>query len=179
MSNYKNCFWFFLFFNLSINAQKNSICLTATNKYGDCVSSGIFSSKTAFEIKIDQKKCELQNAGNPEACALCKKNVSGNQEVCSVIGYCGDGNNYIGINGKTYLMKRMGKVPKKYPYLTGDFVAKGFKIGIERTKLIEKEFFDDSSSKEENIMTYSYEVLITIKKGSKIRKVKAIAREGI
>jgi hypothetical protein len=136
---------------ISANAQKGKLFLTQVNKEGDCVSSGIFSSKS----KLDSTK------------------------ICSITEWCGDNQMYIGLNGITYQLERIGKRPTKYPYLTGTFKNKSLVVVIQKTKLTEKLFFDETSKSEENIMNYSYEVLITIKKGKKIVKIKAEASEGI
>jgi hypothetical protein len=86
---------------------------------------------------------------------------------------------YIGINGITQQLKRIGKRPSEYPYLIGVYKSKNFIVSIHKTKLIEKLFFDKNSKNEANEMTYKYEVLITIKSSNKTKKLKGYAYEGI
>jgi hypothetical protein len=137
--------------NLMVNAQKADIVLTEANKHGDCVSSGIYTSKNKFYFA----------------------------KYFSIVEWCADGKMYIGINGITQQLKRIGKRPSEYPYLIGVYKSKNFIVSIHKTKLIEKLFFDKNSKNEANEMTYKYEVLITIKSSNKTKKIKGYAYEGI
>ena len=169
----------FSFFSINVFSQTNEIFLTALNKQGDCVSSRIYILKSDFEKRLDIKKCENQNKGNQNLINICIGNLANNSETDAIISYCGDGIEYIGIDGKTLILKRIGKNPSEYSQFIGDYTTRNYKVQIKKIKEIAVEYFENEPKIKENIMSYSCEVLITITKGKTSKTFKGRTSEGI
>ena len=169
----------FSFFSINVFSQTNEIFLTTTNKHGDCVSSKIYILKSDFEKRLDTKSCQNQNKGNQNAINICIENVENQTETDAIVSYCGDGIEYIGIDGKTLVLKRISKKPTEYSQFIGNYAAGNYKVQIKKIKEIAVEYFENTPKNEENIMSYSCEVLITISKGKTSKTYKGRTSEGI
>jgi hypothetical protein len=137
---------------------------------GDCVSSRIETTKTAFNHEQDKQYC----LGEKE----CTENTSKENTVTFFTDRCGldQGDYFIGINGKEYKLKRISGDPKKEPYLTGKFSGDGFVVDIKSVKMIKKILQEGSKTDVEDA---EYEVDVTISKGKLKQKVKAILWFGV
>ncbi len=154
---------------------KEPLTLTTTDRTGDCVHSGITTKKPQLEHNLDKQFCIDGNTGNNEAIAQC---VAVKSEVEAEPFYhdCGDNQNYIGINNKTYQLKRIGKEPTHGPFLMGSYETDGIKVEVKKIRLLERNPDVDDA---EYYETLKYEVWLIVTKDKTTTKIKGILDEGL
>ena len=164
---------------------KEPLWLTSTDQHGDCISWHIYSPKTAFERdNMDKPYCTDNNLGDADKINSCIENASQQQTVRSFLNFCGNGITYIGLNGQTFALKRLGSAPKQHPFLVGRYIGKNtlgqkLLVEIKQTRLVTKSYQDDTSTADDNILEYKSEVMMTIKSGNQTQKFKGLLDESI
>lgn len=167
-------------------SQKDAGKLIATtvSKGGDCISSAIYRNKSSYELNVlDKKQCVEDNKDNKMAETECMEYEKYHKEIKFFIDYCGEEANtspfYIGINGKTYHLNRVGKSPTKLPYLVGDYSGHGFKVRVKFIRILKETYAEGARKKDEgSVDEYQYESLVIIVKDGVTQKVKGVADEG-
>ncbi len=173
LSHLISLIWLTCLLATQVTQAKEPIWLTSTNKHGDCVSLNIDTPKTNFERNhMDKTYCAENNTGDAASMDACLKHLNQQQTSRSFVHFCGDGVPYIGINGKTYALNRVGKAPTQHPYLVGRYAGKNaagqpLQVEVRQIRLLTKTYQDDTSTADDNILDYKSEVELTIKSGSK------------
>ncbi len=163
-----------LLFNALAQATE-PLSLTTTDRHGDCVHSGISTKKTLLEHKLDKKYCADWNVNNIEAVSQCIANRSANKAEPFYYD-CGDNQNYIGLNNKTYQLRRIGVEPSQPPFLIGKYQSDKLKVDVKKIRLLERIPDVDNA---EYYETLKYEVWLIVTKDKTTTKIKGILDEGI
>lgn len=163
-----------LFFNALAQADE-PLSLTTTDRHGDCIHSGISTKKSQLEHTLDKAFCVKWNAENHGVLAQCIA-IKSNTKAEPFYHDCGDDQNYIGINNKTYLLKSIGKPPTRQPFLIGSFKADDIKVQVKKIRLLEREPDVDNA---EFYETLKYEVWLIVTKDKITTKIKGVLDEGI
>lgn len=154
---------------------RDPLSFTTTDRHGDCVHSGISTKKSLLEAHIDKQYCADGNIGNPDAIAQCIANKS-QSEAEPFYHDCGDNQNYIGLNNKTYPLKRIGKEPTHQPFLIGNYKGDDIKVEVKKIRLLERApDIEDAEYYE----VLKYEVWLIVTQGKSTTKIKGILDEGI
>ncbi len=126
-----------LFFSTLAQADE-PLSLTTTDRHGDCIHSAVSTKKSQLEHTFDKAYCVKWNAEKDAVLAQCIA-IKSELEAEPFYHDCGNDQNYIGINGKTYLLKQVGKSPTQQPFLIGSFKSDGIKVQVEKIRLLERE----------------------------------------
>lgn len=164
-----------LFLSSSFAQATEPLTLTTTDRTGDCVHSGISTKKSQFEHNLDKKFCTDANIGNNDVIAQCIA-ISSEVEAEPFYHDCGDNQNYIGLNNKTYQLKRIGKEPTKQPFLLGKYDGEGFNVEVKKISLLKREPDIDNADYYE---TLKYEVWLIVTKDKITTKIKGVLDEGL
>lgn len=166
---------------LTTKTPQKVLNLTSVNKHGDCVSSGIDTTKSNMENVQDQQRCLDHAPQDSIAFNDCMKYVAAHQTVRSLINFCGADHSpyFIGINGATYALEKLDGQPTKHPYFTGKFVGKGLKVQVSNLGLIMKTYQDNSSQDEDNIEQIKFNVNIDVELDGTRASFKGILDEGL
>ncbi len=132
---------------------------------GDCVADRIQTRKTAYNMAADRQYCVNGNAGNSEKIKTCLTNSSYNEHVVFFTNRCSD-EYYLGLNGTEYTLKRLANRNKYYTPLIGSFYGKGLKVEVKGIRLSRKEYEEGSK----DVLSGTYDVLITVHKGKVVKK---------
>lgn len=149
---------------LTAKSPQKPLILTTTNKHGDCVSSGIDTAKSSFEITSDQQQCAENHPQDSAARNACIQHVSVPQTVRSLINYCGAENSpyFIGINGITYALEKSDANKTQHPYFIGLFKGKQLTVRVTNLGLISKTYQDGSPQTDDNIEQIKFNVQIDV-----------------
>jgi hypothetical protein len=139
------------------------------------VHSGISTKKSQLEHNLDNKFCTDENVGNKDVITQC---IAYKSEVEAEPFYhdCGDDQNHIGIDNRTYQLKRIGKEPTQFPFLMGKYENKDVRVEVKKIRLLKREPDIDNAEYYEAL---KYEVWLIVSKDKTKTKIKGILDEGL
>ena len=163
------------FLSGSFAQAKEPLTFTSTDRHGDCVHSGISTKKSQFEHNLDKQYCVDGNVGNTDVITQCIA-IKSKVEAEPFYSDCGDNQNYIGLNNKTYQLKRIGEAPTQQPFLLGKYEGGGFKVEVKKIRLLKREPDIENAEYYEML---KHEVWLIVTKGKTTTKIKGVLDEGI
>lgn len=165
---------------LTTKTPQKVLHLTETDKHGDCVSTGIYTPKTAFERQHDIQWCVEHHPQDSVVRDTCVKNVSAHQTVRSLINFCGaeDTSYFIGIDGVTYALTQTSPKQSQSPYFVGKFTGKQLIVNITNLGLIKKTYVGGTPTTDDNIDQLLYRVRVDVTLEGTSASVEGVLDEG-